>query len=45
MSWSGALLPLARIAARVETGNHQQRVAFDSEKQRVWKAAQESATL
>lgn len=40
---SGAPLPLARLAARVEAGNHKQRFAFESEKQHVGQTLQESA--
>lgn len=41
---SSAPLPVQRIAAGVKTGNHDQGVVFDDEKQRVRKAAQQGAT-
>ena len=38
---SGSLLPVQRVAAGVETGNHDQGVIFDNKKERVREAAQE----
>jgi hypothetical protein len=40
---SGPPLPLPRVAASMETGDHKQGVVFDDEKQRVGKTAQEGA--